>query len=98
MAVILQTLKSNNYARGRAFIAGTGKGLVTVAGRPAGRRIFVYEQVTMRFARTIRSQDDGSYRIDGLSPEMEYLVVAIDDKRIFNAVVRSHVLPVMEGS
>ena len=91
-------------ARGRAIGAplgtarvyrGTGyiDGVVTVDGQPASRPVRVYDRETGVLVAETTSAADGTYQVDGLAGDREYIVVAIDTARVHNAVVQDRITP-----
>lgn len=68
-------------------------GIVTVNDVPAARQVEVRERVTRRVLAVVFSNADGTYRIDGLSPEFEFDVIGRDWKREFQDVIIGAVRP-----
>lgn len=82
---------------GRGFIAGQAPGLLTVGGAPAARRIRVLEQLTGKVVAETVSAPDGTYRIDGLNPNLRYMVIGIDHQRVWNAAIMDNITPAVDG-
>jgi len=80
---------------GDGIIAGNSPGLVTVAGAPAARAVHLRDAQTHRLVARTFSGTDGTYRFDDLNPDRRYYLVAFDDSRRFNAVVRDGIQPVV---
>lgn len=78
---------------GLGFIAGQSPALVTVAGAPARRPVYVLERAGLRVVASGYSGNDGTYMFEGLSPNRSFVVVAFDDQGQFNAVIRDRVIP-----
>lgn len=66
-------------------------GIVTEGGNPVARRVFCYYRKTGELIRTVRSNEQGVYRIDGLRPNSIYYLTSIDnngDDIQYNAVTQ----------
>lgn len=66
---------------GDGYIAGTGDGIVTVAGVPSSRAIYLYalyNHKPMVFVSKVLSTAQGNYMFPHLSTERRYLVIARD--------------------
>lgn len=74
---------------GRGFVAGK----VTIEGAPASRKVRLFDARSALVVASTWSAPDGSYRFDWLDPTKEYLVVARDHLRQFNAVITDWVRP-----
>lgn len=97
------TVKShtaNYYGRthGSGFIAGRGGGILTVGGQPAERRIILFERATFQVVRDTWSRPDGTYLLDRLNPDHEYLVLAVDHKKQYEPVAYDFVRPAVPES
>lgn len=79
---------------GRGYVAGESPGLVTVAGVAASRPVCAFERESSQLCGWTTSAADGSWRIDGLSIDREFYIVAFDTSGQFNAVIRDRVTPV----
>ena len=78
---------------GSGFLAGEDPGIVTVAGAPAVRRVFVFDRSTHQLAATVVSDENGEWRVENLSLARRYYVVAFDHGNQFNAVIRDNITP-----
>lgn len=79
------------------YIAGTGDGIVTVAGKPAARPIYLY-LVTSGMAKINLvarqvSSKDGHYMFTGLNPTKRYMVMARDHKYQYEPFVWDDIVP-----
>ncbi|MCS4534235.1 hypothetical protein [Neisseria montereyensis] len=97
------TVKShtaNYYGRthGNGFIAGRGDGILTVGGQPAERRIILFERGAFQVVRDTWSRPDGTYLLDRLNPDREYLVLAVDHKKQYEPVAYDFVRPAVPES
>lgn len=63
---------------GRGFFSGSGDGIVTVNEQPSRRRIYVFDEETMRWVRDVYSNPDGSYLIDNLDETRSYTLMGKD--------------------
>lgn len=63
------------------YIAGANDGIVTVAGKPASRKIWLLDAQTMAVEQVVVSLKNGHYIFSGLDPAREYLVMVRDYKR-----------------
>lgn len=75
------------------YIAGTGEGIVTVAGKPAQRQIWLLNANTMSVEQVVTSLKNGRYLFTGLDPNKKYLVMVRDYKREYEPFVWDHVKP-----
>ena len=78
----------NKYG-GQGYIAGTLK----VNDIPAARRIYLTDRVTYRLVATTFSNADGTYRFDGLNPEVEFDLRGQDWARVRRDDIASAVKP-----
>lgn len=79
---------------GRGYFAGEGDGIVTVGLMPARRRIFCFDEQTMRCVRDVYSNaEDGTYRIDNLDETRTYMLVGYDNHGKFHPEAWSGMLP-----
>ena len=85
-------LKNAKY-RGDGFIAGTGKGVVTVDGQPSSRRVYLFEQSSMTCIDDMWSNDNGEYRFSNLSDKFRYMVLARDYTGKYSPVSVDNVIP-----
>lgn len=65
-------LKSNGY------IAGAADGIVTVAGKPESRKIWLLNAQTLAVEQVITSLKNGHYIFTGLDANKQYLVMMRD--------------------
>lgn len=75
------------------YIAGAGDGIVTVAGKPAARKIWLLDAKTMSIEQVITSLKNGHYLFLGLDPAKEYLVMVRDYKRELEPFAWDYVKP-----
>lgn len=75
------------------YIAGSGDGIVTVAGKPSARKIWLLNAKTMAAEQVVTSLKNGHYMFLGLDSTKEYLVMARDDKREFEPFAWDYVKP-----
>lgn len=75
------------------YIAGSGNGIVTVAGKPTSRKIWLFDAKTMLFEQAVTSLKNGHYLFMGLDPEQEYLVMVRDYKKEFEPFAWDYVKP-----
>lgn len=80
---------------GAGYIAGEVPGVVTVGGAPASRLVRVFEQSSGKLIAETWSAGDGTYRIDGLNPDLKYFVTAFDHEHRFNAAIMDNISPVV---
>lgn len=80
-------------AGGRAYVAGTGDGIVTVQGKPAARKIWLLDALTLAIVQVATSLQNGHYLFMGLDPTKEYIVMARDYKKEFEPFVWDYVKP-----
>lgn len=76
-----------------AYIAGTGDGIVTVAGQPASRDIWLLNAQTMAVEQVMASLKNGHYLFTGLDSNKKYLVMARDYKKEFEPFAWDYVTP-----
>ncbi len=84
---ILHVVNFNGY------IAGTNDGIVTVAGKPAQRKIWLLNANTMAVEQTTTSLKNGHYLFMGLNPDEEYLVMVRDYKKEYEPFAWDYVTP-----
>ena len=68
-------------------------GVVTVDDVPAAREVRVHERATGRLVATTFSNPDGTWRIDGLNPALEFDVIGRDWSRQWMDVIQGAVRP-----
>lgn len=76
-----------------SYIAGTGDGIVTVAGKPASRKIYLLSALTLAVEQVQVSLSNGHYAFFGLNPANRYLVMVRDYKKEYEPFVWDDVLP-----
>lgn len=76
-----------------AYIAGYGDGVVTVAGKPASRKIWLLDAKTMAVEQIQASLKNGHYAFFGLNEAKEYLVMVRDYKKEFEPFAWDYVKP-----
>ncbi len=76
-----------------SYIAGTGDGIVTVAGVPAKRDVWLLNAQTMVVEQVITSLKNGHYLFTGLDPDSRYLVMARDYKKEYEPTAWDDVPP-----
>ena len=74
---------------GKGYIAG----ILKVNDIPAARRIYLTERATYRLVATTFSSADGTYRFDGLNPEIEFDLRGQDWARVRRDDIASAVKP-----
>lgn len=88
---------ANSYAisnsMNHGYIAGSGDGIVTVAGKPASRKIWLLNTVNMMVEQVVISTKKGNYLFVSLDPNKEYLVIARDFKREYEPFAWDYVKP-----
>lgn len=78
---------------GAGYIAGTGDGIVTIQGKPASRKIWLFDAQTLAIVQVVTSLSNGHYLFLGLDPTKEYLVVARDYKKQYEPFCWDYVKP-----
>lgn len=78
---------------GSGYIAGSGDGIVTVAHKPAIRKVFLLNAEYMTIEQTTISLSNGHYLFTGLDPNKEYMVIARDHKKQFEPCAWDRVKP-----
>lgn len=76
-----------------AYVAGTNDGIVTVAGKPASRKIWLLDAKTLSIKKVVTSLNNGHYLFMGLDPTKEYLVMVRDYKKEYESFVWDYVTP-----
>lgn len=69
------------------YIAGTNDGIVTVAGKPASRKIWLFNANTMAVEQVVTSLQNGHYLFMGLDASKKYLVMVRDYKKEYEPFV-----------
>lgn len=75
------------------YIAGSGDGIVTVLGKPAARKIWLFNADTLKVEQVITSLNNGHYMFLGLDLTKEYLVMVRDYKKELEPFCWDHVKP-----
>lgn len=88
-----QMLHKDARHGGHGYFAGTVDGIVTVAGIPAVRRIYLMDLQEMRIIRSVWSNKNGEYFIGHLDPNREYLAFARDHERNYEPVAWDYLTP-----
>ena len=70
---------SRGFSGGIGFFASGLTDIVTVDNQPAVRKVFVLEQQSLRFVASTWSDTDGTWRINGLNPNREYIIMSLDN-------------------
>lgn len=92
MQVLAKTYTSLSLAH-NGYIAGASDGIVTVAGKPASRKIWLLNAQTLAVEQVITSLKNGHYMFLGLNPAKEYLVMVRDYKRELEPFAWDYVKP-----
>lgn len=92
MQVLAKVYTSLSLAH-NSYIAGTGDGIVTVAGKPASRKIWLLNAQSLAVEQIITSLKNGHYMFLGLDPAKKYLVMVRDYKKEYEPFVWDHVAP-----
>lgn len=76
------------------YIAGEDVGLFTIDGSAAkGNVLVIVEGITGIMPIYVRSNADGTYRIDNLNPSWKYKVIGEDINGVANSVIAARVTP-----
>lgn len=75
------------------YIAGAADGIVTVAGKPESRKIWLLSAQTLAVEQVITSLKNGHYMFLGLDPSKKYLVMVRDYKKEYEPFVWDDVTP-----
>lgn len=62
-------------------------GTVQIEGAPAARRVRLFEAQSGRLLRETFSSPTGLYRFPNMRSDVEYILLADDHQRVYNAVV-----------
>ena len=92
MQILVKVYTSLSLANS-GYIAGSGDGIVTVAGKPAARKIWLLNAQTMTVEQIVTSLQNGQYLFLGLNPAKEYLVMVRDYKKEFEPFAWDYVKP-----
>lgn len=77
----------------QGYIAGANDGIVTVAGKPASRKIWLLDASTMAVEQVITSLKNGHYLFMGLDSDKKYLVMVRDYKKEYEPFAWDYVKP-----
>lgn len=77
MQVLAKTYTSLSLTHS-GYIAGSGDGIVTVQGKPASRKIWLLDAVTMEVEQVVTSFKNGHYMFLGLDPSKRYMMIVRD--------------------
>lgn len=91
MQILAKTYASITFAHSR-YIAGGGDGIVTVAGKPASRRVWLLNAQTLAIEAVQWSLTNGHYMFLGLDPAKKYLVMVRDYKKEYEPFVWDDVI------
>ena len=75
------------------YIAGTGDGIVTVAGQPSRRDIWLLNTKTMAIEKITASLANGHYIFTNIDVNKEYLVLVRDYKKEYEPFAWDYVKP-----
>lgn len=92
MQVLAKTYTSLSLTHS-GYIAGSGDGIVTVAGKPSSRKIWLLSAKTMAVEQIVTALKNGHYMFLGLNPASRYLVMVRDYKKEFEPFAWDEVLP-----
>lgn len=86
--------RSNHFGTG--YIAGTGDGIVTVAGVPSSRAVYLYalyQHKPMVFVGKVWSNAQGRYIFPRIDTKFRYLVIARDYAEQYEPFAWDYVQP-----
>ncbi|HGO8485671.1 TPA: hypothetical protein ACLA94_000299 [Neisseria meningitidis] len=86
-------LAANHYQFGDGLIAGAGRGVVTVEGAPASRRVYLFALPDMVCIDDVWADDNGEYRFAQLDTEKRFLLLARDHTGKYEPVSADNVKP-----
>lgn len=75
------------------YIAGSSDGIVTVQGKPASRKVWLFNAKTLTIERVTNSLKNGHYLFTGLNPAKEYLVMVRDYNKEYEPFAWDYVKP-----
>ena len=78
---------------GSAYIAGDNDGILTVAGKPAARAVYLLNSITLAVLQVCKSTSSGHYIFAGLDASKYYLVIARDYKGEYEPFAWDYVKP-----
>lgn len=91
-----QILSKDIRYGGRGYFAGLGEGILTVAGKPARREIWLISLTENRVVRSVWSERDGAWFIGHLDPAQEYMIIARDHDKQYAPFAWDHRRPATE--
>lgn len=100
MIFALSVIDRSDYY-GAGYIAGTGNGIATVAGKPESRPIYLYalhNHKPMVLVAKIWSTSKGNYIFTNIDTMFRYLVIARDHKEEFEPFAWDYVQPATDLS
>lgn len=92
MQVLAKTYTSLSLTHS-GYIAGSGDGIVTVAGKPASRNIWLFNAQTMAVEQVITSLKNGHYLFLGLDSNKKYLIMSRDHNNESQPYVWDNIIP-----
>lgn len=93
MIIDTTPITSRGPYAGGGYIAGTADGIVTVAGQPARRRVFLLDANTFKVVADTWSLKNGHYMLPELNADKRYIVFARDYLRQYEPVTYDYVEP-----
>lgn len=92
MQVLAKTYTSLSLTHS-GYIAGSGDGIVTVAGVAAARNIYLLNAASLAVERVQMSLNNGHYAFFNVDASKKYLVLARDYKREYEPFAWDYVKP-----
>lgn len=92
-------INSRQQFYGSGYIAGTADGIVTVAGLPASRTIYLYALYNykpMVLVARAWSTAQGNYMFDSLATSMRYLVMVRDYAEQYEPFAYDYIVPAID--
>ena len=89
--MILNTLLLGTNRSG--YIAGSGDGIVTVAGEPSARDIVLFNADDLTVVSRSASLPNGHYLLSGMDVDKRYLLMARDHNKQYEPFVWDYVIP-----
>ncbi len=71
-------------------------GRTRIDGAVASCRVQVLSRIGMVVVAETRSAPDGTWRVDGLDPAVEYVVIGLDDAGTTNAAIADRIRPAVD--
>ena len=102
---VIRVSMSHRWA-GRGYLAGdppvnsdpdSPDGRFKILNVPSTGRIVVVNRATMSIVAMVRSKADGTWRVSGLSSDLVYTVIGLDDRGLQNAAIQDWVQAALEG-